>query len=139
MLASAPCQMLAGRAPPFQVRMAQAAECGEGKVCLRIRCVSAMTERMLSMKTTAWLATCLLSTCTLASHADGPALQEVVRDPASYADQKLEFKAVTLSGDITKYEVAGIRNYYLTVSARNVIAPGFSSLRKVWRTGWATR
>jgi hypothetical protein len=52
------------------------------------------------------------------TYADGPAMEEVVRNPADYAGQTVEFAGVRLSGTITKYDVAGIRKYYLTLTSR---------------------
>jgi hypothetical protein len=53
------------------------------------------------------------------AYADGPAMEDVVRSPQDYAGQKVEFSGVGLSGNITKYDVAGIRKYYLTLASRN--------------------
>lgn len=51
-------------------------------------------------------------------HADGPAMEDVVRSPQDYAGMSIEFPAAKLSGNITKYDVGGVRKYYLTVGSR---------------------
>jgi hypothetical protein len=51
------------------------------------------------------------------AYADSPAMEDVVRSPQDYAGQTVEFFAVKLSGNITKYDAGGIRKYYLTLTS----------------------
>jgi hypothetical protein len=61
----------------------------------------------------------LVACCPLgATYAQGPAMEEVVRSPQDYAGRTVEFEGVKLSGAITKYDVAGVRKYYLTLTSR---------------------
>ncbi len=46
-----------------------------------------------------------------------PRMEDVIASPANYAGQTLSFAGATLSGAIVKYDVAGVRKYYLTVSS----------------------
>jgi hypothetical protein len=64
------------------------------------------------------LASLVLSCPTGAIHAGEPVMEDVVRSPQDYAGQALRFTRVTLSGKITKYDVAGVRKYYLTLGSR---------------------
>jgi hypothetical protein len=57
---------------------------------------------------------CLVGT----TYADPPAMEDVVRFPQDYAGTTVEFAGVKLSGNITKYDVGGIRKYYLTLGSR---------------------
>ena len=50
--------------------------------------------------------------------ADSPEMADVVRSPQDYAGQTVEFYGVKLSGNLTKYDVGGIRKYYLTLTSR---------------------
>jgi hypothetical protein len=52
------------------------------------------------------------------TYADSPAMEDVVRSPQDYAGSTVEFSGVKLSGNITKYDVGGIRKYYLTLTSR---------------------
>ena len=47
-----------------------------------------------------------------------PAMEDVIRAPGDYAGQKLQFNGVTLSGNVTKYDISGVRKYYLTLQSR---------------------
>lgn len=50
--------------------------------------------------------------------AAGPAMEDVVRSPEDYAGRTIAFAGVTLSGNITKYDLGGVRKYYLTLGSR---------------------
>jgi hypothetical protein len=56
--------------------------------------------------------------------ADGPAMENVVAAPQDYAGQTLVFNDAILSGAITKYDVAGVRKYYLSVESKNRVFEG---------------
>jgi hypothetical protein len=49
--------------------------------------------------------------------SDQPRMEDVVASPADYAGQDLQFTGATLSGALVKYDVGGVRKYYLTVSS----------------------
>ncbi len=58
--------------------------------------------------------------------ADAPSMRQVIAAPADYAGQSITFPQITLSGEITWYEVNYMRKYYLTVaSRRGALQPGF--------------
>jgi hypothetical protein len=68
----------------------------------------------------------LVLVCSVACYADGASVEDVVRRPGDYAGKSVDFQGVTLSGTITKYDVSGIRKYYLTVqTADRVYEAGF--------------
>jgi hypothetical protein len=69
----------------------------------------------------------LVVTVVLASAGqDGPRMEDVVAAPADFAGRTLTFGGVTLSGSILRYDLAGVRKYYLTVGSRNLTyEPGF--------------
>src|SRR5262249_10520475 len=69
-----------------------------------------------TMKTTVVLSCLALFVCPLSAHAQAPSVEAVVADPADYAGQTVTFRGVILSGNITRYDVAGVRKYYLTVA-----------------------
>lgn len=53
-------------------------------------------------------------------------MEQVIRSPADYAGKVLTFPGATLSGNITTYDVAGVRKYYLVVnSRRGALEAGF--------------
>ncbi len=55
-----------------------------------------------------------------------PAIEQVIRSPGDYAGKVLTFSGVMLSGNITTYDVAGVRKYYLVVgSRRGALEAGF--------------
>src|SRR5438105_1309909 len=60
----------------------------------------------------------LLPVFHMPAAAQAPRMEEVVRSPADYEGQTLQFTGATLSGSIAKYDVGGVRKYYLTVSSR---------------------
>lgn len=58
--------------------------------------------------------------------ADTARMEDVVRSPQDYAGKSLDFPGATLSGNITRYDAAGVRKYYLNVSSRDrTFEPGF--------------
>ena len=48
---------------------------------------------------------------------DQPRMEDVIASPANYAGQRLQFTGAKLSGTVVKYDVAGVRKYYLVVSS----------------------
>jgi hypothetical protein len=48
---------------------------------------------------------------------EAPRMEKVVESPADYAGKTLTFSGAKLSGAIVKYDVSGVRKYYLTVSS----------------------
>jgi hypothetical protein len=53
-------------------------------------------------------------------------MEQVAGSPADYAGQTLTFGWVTLSGNITVYDVGNVRKYYLIVaSRRGALEAGF--------------
>jgi hypothetical protein len=67
------------------------------------------------MKTFAALSCLALFACPAVGRCQAPTIEDVVADPADYAGQTLVFKGVALSGNIIRYDLAGVRKYYLTV------------------------
>ncbi len=64
------------------------------------------------------LAVVVMASFVGTARADSPDMADVVRSPQDYAGQTIEFFAVKLSGNITKYDVGGIRKYYLTLTSQ---------------------
>lgn len=57
---------------------------------------------------------------------DGPSMEDVIRSPADYAGKTIAFSGAALSGNVTKYDVGGVRKYYLQVDSRsNTFEAGF--------------
>jgi len=66
----------------------------------------------------AMLSWTLLTVVTATAAAQQPPrMEDVVASPADYAGKTLTFGGAKLSGAIVKYDVAGVRKYYLTVSS----------------------
>ena len=59
----------------------------------------------------------LLAALTGSAAAQAPRMEDVVASPGDYAGMTLTFGGAKLSGAIVKYDVAGVRKYYLTVSS----------------------
>ena len=78
------------------------------------------------MKTSVVLSCLALFACPAVGRCQAPAIEDVVADPADYAGRTLVFQGVTLSGNITRYDLAGVRKYYLTVQTPGrVLEAGF--------------
>jgi hypothetical protein len=78
------------------------------------------------MATATLLSLLMLVSPSAARHARGPGLAEVVQSPEDYSGKSLTFDGLTLSGTVTKYDVSGVRKYYLTVETRHgVYEAGF--------------
>ncbi len=78
------------------------------------------------MKTSVAVACLALFVCPALGRCQGPTVEEVVASPADFAGQKVVFPGVTLSGSIYRYDVAGVRKYYLTVGTpERVYEAGF--------------
>jgi hypothetical protein len=68
----------------------------------------------------------LLFLLTPVARADDPTMETVIAAPADYAGQTLKFNNAGLSGNVTKYDVGGVRKYYLLVgSPARRLEPGF--------------
>ncbi len=64
--------------------------------------------------------------CPAAGRCQAPTIEDVVADPADYAGRTVVFNGVTLSGNITRYDTAGVRKYYLTIQTPGrVLEAGF--------------
>jgi hypothetical protein len=78
------------------------------------------------MKTSVVLSCLALLTCPALGRCQAPTIEDVVADPADYAGQTLVFRGVALSGNITRYDLVGVRKYYLTVQTPGrVLEAGF--------------
>jgi hypothetical protein len=66
------------------------------------------------VKTSVALSCLALFVCPAIGRCQGPSIEDVVANPADYAGQKVVFPGVLLSGSIYRYDVAGVRKYYLT-------------------------
>jgi hypothetical protein len=78
------------------------------------------------VKTSFAISCLVLFVCPALGRCQGPTIEDVVASPADYAGQRVVFPGVTLSGSIYRYDIAGVRKYYLTVGTRNrVYEAGF--------------
>lgn len=78
------------------------------------------------MKTTAILSCLALLLDSSLSCGQAPTIENVVASPADYSGQSLTFSGATLSGDVLRYDLAGVRKYYLTVAtAARTFEAGF--------------